>query len=233
MKKLILVLVMFIMMNTVVNVANPYTTVAEDFEQRKRLELPSIIGLAESEIEKIQLEKKIQELDEMREELRRQKEEQERKRLEEEKRQKEKLERERKEKERLERERKQKEANRGSSRNLYTVTCYDLGVQSTGKPIGHKAYGLTASGVDLTGHTWETARAVAVDPSKIPLGTKLKITFTDEKYHKYNGIYTAVDTGGAIKGNKIDFFKGDFNQNETHPSVWEFGRTKAVVEILK
>lgn len=48
---------------------------------------------------------------------------------------------------------------------------------------------------------------VAVDPNVIPLGTKLYITGYD-----YNGlpqvgiIATASDTGGAIKGNRVDIF---------------------------
>lgn len=126
--------------------------------------------------------------------------------------------------------------SRGSlSRSLgeFTVTCYDLSVQACGKPIGSKGYGITASGISLKGHTWETARAIAVDPKVIPLGSKVELIFTNEKYSQYNGIYHAVDTGGAIKGNKIDFFLGDFNQNKTHQSVWDFGRTRAVVKVLE
>ncbi len=126
--------------------------------------------------------------------------------------------------------------SRGSiSRSLgeFTVTCYDLSVQSCGKPVGSKGYGLTASGISLKGHTWETARAIAVDPKVIPLGSKVELIFTDEDYHQYSGIYTAIDTGGAIKGKKIDFFLGDFNQNKTHQDVWDFGKTKAVARVLE
>ena len=121
------------------------------------------------------------------------------------------------------------------SRNLgkFTVTCYDLSVQSCGKPVGSKGYGITASGVSLVGHTWKTARAIAVDPRVIPLGSKVRLTFAEEGYSKYNGIYNAVDTGGAVKGNKIDFFWGDFKQNEPHKSLCDFGKTKAIVEIMK
>lgn len=129
-----------------------------------------------------------------------------------------------------------KTTSRGSvSRNLgkFTVTCYDLSVQSCGKEVGSKGYGMTASGVSLVGHTWKTARAIAVDPKVIPLGSKVRLTFTEEGYSKYNGIYNAVDTGGAVKGNKIDFFWGDFKQNEPHKSLWDFGKTKAIVEVIE
>lgn len=122
---------------------------------------------------------------------------------------------------------------RSTELGVFTVTTYDLSVQSCGKPIGSKGYGITASGFDLTGHTWETARSIAVDPEVIPLGNKVEITFTNEAYSKYNGVYTARDTGGAIKQNKIDFFMGDFKQNKTHQSVWDFGVTKANLKIIR
>ena len=50
----------------------------------------------------------------------------------------------------------------------------------------------TANGTDL--HT--NPRVIAVDPRIIPLGTKVSV----EGY----GTYIAADTGGAIKGNRID-----------------------------
>lgn len=50
----------------------------------------------------------------------------------------------------------------------------------------------TANGTDLLANP----KVVAVDPTVIPLGTKITV----EGY----GTYIAADTGGAIKGNKID-----------------------------
>lgn len=50
----------------------------------------------------------------------------------------------------------------------------------------------TANGTDLLANP----RVIAVDPSVIPLGSKVTV----EGY----GTYIAADTGGAIKGNKID-----------------------------
>lgn len=121
----------------------------------------------------------------------------------------------------------------GRDLGTFSVTSYDLSVDSCGKPMGHKGYGITASGYSLVGHTWDSARAIAVDPRVIPMGSKVRVTFTNDSYKKYDGVYTAVDTGGAIKGNIIDFFMGDFSQNKAHDSVWAFGRTKANVEILE
>ena len=66
----------------------------------------------------------------------------------------------------------------------YTITCYDLSVQSCGKSMDNKNYGITATGFDLKGHTWETARAISVDPDLIPLGSKVEIRFLDENHKK-------------------------------------------------
>lgn len=54
--------------------------------------------------------------------------------------------------------------------------------------------GITATGVNLKND--RNAKVIAVDPSVIPLGSKVYV----EGY----GYATAADTGGAIKGNKID-----------------------------
>lgn len=128
---------------------------------------------------------------------------------------------------------KTQETTKETKGELHTITCYDLSEDSNGTWKGHKWYGLTASGFDLRGHTWESARTVAVDKRLYPFGTKLKLTFVGEKYQKYNGIYTARDTGGLIKGKKLDLFLGDFNQRRTHQSVWDFGKTTAYVEVVK
>ncbi|EWH21435.1 3D domain-containing protein [Bacillus haynesii] len=56
--------------------------------------------------------------------------------------------------------------------------------------------GVTATGIDLKAN--KNAKVIAVDPNVIPLGSKVYV----EGY----GEATAADTGGAIKGNKIDVF---------------------------
>ena len=91
------------------------------------------------------------------------------------------------------------------------ATAYDLSYASTGKRPGDRGYGITASGMKAR------YGVVAVDPRVIPLGTKLYI----EGY----GNAIAGDTGGAIKGNKIDLF---FN---TAGEVRNFGRRQVRVTI--
>lgn len=65
---------------------------------------------------------------------------------------------------------------------------------------------------------------VAVDPKVIPLGTKMYITSADGSF--VYGYAVAGDTGGAIKGNRIDLFM------ETSAECYDFGRRQMVVYIL-
>lgn len=67
---------------------------------------------------------------------------------------------------------------------------------------------------------------IAVDRRVIPLGTKVELKFP-AGFERYNGIYTAEDTGSAIKGNRIDIFMTDYNQCAT------FGRRDVQLRIIK
>ena len=93
-----------------------------------------------------------------------------------------------------------------------SASAYDLSYASTGKRPGDRGYGITASGMKAR------YGVVAVDPRVIPLGTKLYI----EGY----GNAIAGDTGGAIKGNRIDLF---YN---SHSEAMNFGRRQVKVTIL-
>lgn len=108
-----------------------------------------------------------------------------------------------------------------------TVTAYDLSVQSCGKAKGHPQYGKTATGRDLRGHTLQSARAIAVDPRVIPLGTSVRLEFNDPEVKQFDGVYTACDTGGAIKGNRIDLYVGEDNKQ----LAYAIGRRQATVYI--
>ena len=99
-----------------------------------------------------------------------------------------------------------------------SATAYDLSYESCGKNPGDRGYGITASGM--------RARygVVAVDPRVIPLGTKLYIESADGSW--VYGEAIAGDTGGAIKGNRVDLF---FN---TRSECMSFGRRTAKIYIL-
>lgn len=81
------------------------------------------------------------------------------------------------------------------------ATAYDLSYESTGKVPGDRGYGLTRMG------TQARPGVVAVDPTVIPLGSRLYIESSDG--FKDYGFAVAEDTGSAIKGNKIDLFIDD------------------------
>lgn len=126
-----------------------------------------------------------------------------------------------------------REVSRGNARAFTVeVTAYDLSEASCNKGISHPSYGITASGVSLKGQTLESARAIAVDPNVIPLGSKVRIKFDDPKWQHLDGVYTAVDTGGAIKGNHIDLFFGDFQSASPSREALNFGRRTAKVVVL-
>ena len=114
----------------------------------------------------------------------------------------------------------------------FTVTAYDLSVESCGKPIGHPAYGITANNKNLSGKSWQSARSIAVDPEVIPLGSKVYVKFSDPRFSHYDGIFAAEDTGSAVKGKKIDLFHGDYRQDEAHHDTIAFGNRKAEVWLI-
>ncbi|MFZ5353829.1 MAG: 3D domain-containing protein [Bacillota bacterium] len=95
---------------------------------------------------------------------------------------------------------------------VMSATAYDATFESCGKHEDDPYYGITASGLRVR------PGIVAVDPKVIPLGTWLYV----EGY----GEALAADTGGAIKGNKIDLYF------ESPDDVRKFGRKKLKVYIL-
>lgn len=91
-------------------------------------------------------------------------------------------------------------------------SAYSIDYACTGKTPGMAGYGITASGMKA-GYG-----VVAVDPRVIPLGTKLYV----EGY----GYCIAADTGGAIKGNKIDLCFNSYSE------AVNYGRKNVTVYIL-
>lgn len=66
--------------------------------------------------------------------------------------------------------------------------------------------------------------AIAVDPTVIPLGTRMYVVTNDGEY--IYGICTAEDIGGSIKGNKVDLYFNTFDE------CWIFGVRDCTVYIL-
>ncbi len=100
------------------------------------------------------------------------------------------------------------EASTGGETITVTATAY------TAKCVG--CTGITATGVDLNNNP--NAKVIAVDPNVIPLGSKVHV----EGY----GDAIAADTGGAIKGNKIDIHVPSKDE------AYEWGVQKVEVTIV-
>lgn len=76
--------------------------------------------------------------------------------------------------------------------------------------------GVTFTGIDLRANP--NAKVIAVDPNVIPLGSRVEV--------KGYGTFTAGDTGGAIKGEKIDIFMPD------RSDALSFGRQTVQIRVL-
>ena len=109
----------------------------------------------------------------------------------------------------------------------FIATAYDLSPASCGRSRDHWAYGITASGYNLKGHTWDSARTVAANLSILPLGTRLYIKFP-APYEYMDGTYTVRDTGGSVHGNHVDVFFGE----DAHAEAIQFGRRHVIITVL-
>jgi len=95
------------------------------------------------------------------------------------------------------------------------ATAYEGSSASNGKWAGKTATGRVP-----------TYGIVAVDPSVIPLNSKLYIESADGGKSWIYGFAIAGDTGGAIKGNKVDLCYNTLDQ------CYQFGRRDAIVYVL-
>lgn len=82
---------------------------------------------------------------------------------------------------------------KGTLIGTFKSTFYSSSAASNG------GYSTTATGAPLV-----VGETLAVDPSVIPLGSWVYLEFTDSRLQCLNGVYQATDTGGAIKGYKVD-----------------------------
>jgi 3D (Asp-Asp-Asp) domain-containing protein len=84
--------------------------------------------------------------------------------------------------------------------------------------------GITKTGIDVRNTTsHQGKRIIAVDPSVIPLGSSVEIHLSDGTTFEA----TAQDTGGAIRGNRLDLLVS------TEDRAWQFGRQPVEVRIIK
>lgn len=96
-----------------------------------------------------------------------------------------------------------------SGKEFYvTATAYTAGCNGCS--------GISATGINLKANP--NLKVIAVDPSVIPLGSKVWV----EGY----GYAIAGDTGGAIKGNKIDIHM------PTKDAAYKFGRRQVKIKVM-
>lgn len=122
---------------------------------------------------------------------------------------------------------KAKTAKKSSSATAKTVTTNAGQTLSYSKKLTVSATAYTAaSGKKTASGRVAQYGVIAVDPNVIPLGTKLYVESTDDGKSWQYGYCIAGDTGGAVKGNKIDLF---FNSKS---ECLQFGRRSAIVYVL-
>lgn len=89
------------------------------------------------------------------------------------------------------------------SKDLFMkATAYCPCFECCGKNEWDEAYGITASGYDIFS---EEKNIIAADPKILPLGSIVDLYLINQfGTEEYVGQYFVEDTGGAIKGNRID-----------------------------
>lgn len=83
------------------------------------------------------------------------------------------------------------------------------------------------AGVTATDAKPAVGTTIAVDPRVIPLGSKVYLEFQNKNCKELNGYYIAQDTGGAIKGYRIDVLVG------SHSEAYQYGVGTVKVYIVK
>ncbi|KND06139.1 3D domain-containing protein [Bacillus paralicheniformis] len=82
--------------------------------------------------------------------------------------------------------------------------------------------GTTKTGYDVSNTIYyKGKRVIAVDPSVIPLHSLVKVSYNNDSFEAY-----AIDTGGDIKGNRIDLLV------QSESIARDFGRRNVDVSII-
>jgi len=97
---------------------------------------------------------------------------------------------------------------------VYEVTAYTAGYESTGKTKDHPLYGVTASGKMV--QEWHTIAC----PRSMKFGTRIYIPYFDKEF-------TCEDRGNAITEGKLDIYIADLDK------ALQFGRRQIEVMIIE
>jgi 3D (Asp-Asp-Asp) domain-containing protein len=89
-------------------------------------------------------------------------------------------------------------------------------IMKTFSATAYSLKGATASGINVR------RGIIAADPRVLPIGSVVRILAG-----KYSGIYTVMDTGGSLKGRRIDIYM------PSQAEALRFGSRQVKVEVLR
>ncbi|MMZ52633.1 Cell wall-binding protein YocH precursor [compost metagenome] len=101
------------------------------------------------------------------------------------------------------------------------ATAYTISKRQTGN----------LKGITRTGTKVKKKHTIAVDPDIIPLGSKVYVEC--EEYPEVDGYYIAEDTGGKIKGNRIDIFMGWGEGTKDYSKAMDFGTRDVTLTVVE
>lgn len=99
--------------------------------------------------------------------------------------------------------------------NYTTSPAFDDGELVDFDATAYCLRGRTASGVDVR------PGMIAADPRVLPLGTVVHL-----RSGSYTGTYTVMDTGGRIKGRRVDVYV------PSHKEAMQFGRRQVKIKVI-
>ncbi|AYP68591.1 putative endopeptidase Spr precursor [Exiguobacterium phage vB_EalM-132] len=111
----------------------------------------------------------------------------------------------------------------------YVATAYGATALNLGAPDWWVPTGKTATGTRPT-----EGRTIAVDKTRIPLHSKVRLTCPS--FPSVNGEYIAEDVGGAIKGNRIDIYFDDLPPKDARLArtrMLAFGKRDVYIQVLR
>jgi 3D (Asp-Asp-Asp) domain-containing protein len=103
-----------------------------------------------------------------------------------------------------------------SNANLRTTTSDSVAAAQTYTATAYSLRGRTASGKPVS------RGLIAADPSVLPLGTRVRV-----EAGSWSGEYVVADTGGAVKGRRIDIW------TPTTREALQFGRRPVKLTVLE
>ena len=84
------------------------------------------------------------------------------------------------------------------------------------------AFAYTSTGLTSQGKKPVPGATIAADPKVLPIGSRVRVLGAG----KYSGDYTVSDTGGKIRGKKIDIFMSSTAE------ALQFGRKEVQIVLL-